>query len=370
MLLLAGLVPATTNAWAPSRTGGTSKSGEDKDKDKDKDGDGEIPLDRSYDMNVLVIKYFPLTPDGENIDTELTGVDASYEDTRQKTIDITNNLLVFIEEASRYLGYEDASAEPALSYSIVDTIEHEEGVPIAPRVDRPRYPDYNGIIQSHDICNYVYEQNVREVWLWAYQFDVGNPPMQTLQIDESKMSGPFGDISNSFRYNDMPTCNNTYRIYTFNYAPAFGTFHAFESWSHQIEAELDAVDMDDIFRSKWQGPNYPQTLGVDGRCGSNHNPPNAEVEYDRANPDPHPSDCLDWDPDGLGELSDISCENWGCDDVSDTDNPHLNYQVWNWQNLPGINNDIEFQGEQLRNWWDIHGDFDNVMTNNRRLTVS
>lgn len=36
MLLLAGLVPATTNAWAPSRTGGTSESGEDKDKDKDK----------------------------------------------------------------------------------------------------------------------------------------------------------------------------------------------------------------------------------------------------------------------------------------------------------------------------------------------
>jgi hypothetical protein len=72
----------------------------------------------------------------------------------------------------------------------------------------------------------------------------------------------------------------------------------------------------------------------------------------------------------LGELSDISCENWGCAHKSDTDNPPLNYGVWVWQNLPGINNSKEYQGEQLRNWWDVHGDFDNVMANSRRLTVN
>lgn len=71
----------------------------------------------------------------------------------------------------------------------------------------------------------------------------------------------------------------------------------------------------------------------------------------------------------MGELSDISCENWGCAENSDTDNPHLNYMIWNWQNLPGMNNSKEYQGKQLRNWWDIHGDFDNVMANNRMLTV-
>ena len=80
-------------------------------------------------------------------------------------------------------------------------------------------------------------------------------------------------------------------------------FLRFRIMSHQMEAELDAVDVDEIFKSKFQGPNYPQTLGVDGRCGSVHNPPNARVEYDRGNPEPQPSDCLDWDPDGLGELS-------------------------------------------------------------------
>jgi hypothetical protein len=369
MLLLAGLVPVTTNAWAPGRTGGTNESGEDKDKDKDGDGDGDgdIPLDRSYDVNVLVIKYFPLTEEG-TLNVDVTGDEAvfegvTYEEIKQKTEDITNNWVFFIGEASSYLGYTDSSAEPALNYHIVDTIEHLEAVPIDPGAPVPLYPDYEGIMNDHDICDRVDNQGIDEVLIWAYE---GLP--QKLAISESKMAGPFGDISNSFRFNDMPVCNSSYVVYTFNYAR--GTAEAIEAWGHQIEAELDAVDVDDIFRSKFQGPNYPQTLGVDGRCGSVHNAPNARVEYDRFNPEPQPSDCLDWDPDGLGELSDISCENWGCFDNSDTDNPALNYMVWNWQNLPGINNEKEFQGEQLRNWWDVHGDFDNVMANNRRLTVS
>jgi hypothetical protein len=181
------------------------------------------------------------------------------------------------------------------------------------------------------------------------------------------MSGPFGDISNSNRVNDMPLCTSTYVVYTFNYAR--GTGEAFENWGHQMEAQLEAVDIDDIFRSKFQGPNYPQTEGVIGRCGDVHNPPNARFEYDRGNPNPQSSDCLDWNPDSLGTLSEISCKNWGCDQISDSDNPPLNYMIWNWQNLPGINNPKEYQGKQLRNWWDIYGDFDGTMANSRRLTL-
>ena len=203
------------------------------------------------------------------------------------------------------------------------------------------------------------------MWLWAYE--AGIPPNISLDIDESKMSGRFGDISNSGNVrNDMPKCNNTYRVYTFNYLPGFGTFYAFESGGHQMEAELNAVDAN-LF-SIFQGPRYPQTENVNGRCGSVHNPPNARQEYDRSNPSPQQSDCLDWNPDSLGILSAISCQNWGCGYHSDSNNAHLNYMVWNWQNLPGINNTKIYQGEQLRNWWDIHGDFDNVMANDKKLT--
>jgi hypothetical protein len=47
--------------------------------------------------------------------------------------------------------------------------------------------------------------------------------------------------------------------------------------------------------SRWlEGPNSPGTLGVTGRCGSAHNPPNGRFEYDRFDPAPNPSDCPDW----------------------------------------------------------------------------
>lgn len=230
----------------------------------------------------------------------------------------------------------------------------------------PTYPDYYGIMNSHNICNYVDGQGVREVWLWAYQGP--NKPGTTqpyLAIEESKMSGPYGDISNSYEWNDMPHCKSTYVVLSFNYGR--GSAEAMESWGHQLEAEYRYINS--TLLNLFQGPNYPQKLGVTGRCGSVHNPPNARWEYDRDNPTPQVSDCEDWNPDGMGALSNISCSNWGCQDISDSNNSTLNYMIWMWQHAPGMNNTKTYQGKQLRNWWDVHGNFDSVMGSSRRLTL-
>lgn len=320
-------------------------------------------LDTSYNINVFVLKYFPLTADGQNIDIKVTGdVGSSYQQTRQATIDITNNLLNVLPKSTRYLGYKDPLTQPALNYQVVDTKEYTKAVPMDPVTRRPLY---NQILTDHNICGLVDTQGVGEVWLWAYQgptYPGSSYPY--LSISESKMAGPFGDISNSYRLNDMPVCSKTYRVYTFNYGR--GTAEALESWGHQIEAEIDAIDKS-FFRNIWQGPNYPQTLNVIGRCGSIHNPPNAKYEYNRDNPTPQQSDCLDWNPDGLGAISNISCQNWGCTHVSDADNPSLNYMIWNWQNLPGRNNPKSYQGQKVRNLWDIHGNFDQVMSSQKSI---
>lgn len=324
-------------------------------------------MDSSYNLGVLVIKYFPLTSNGQNIDSAVTGdVGDSYQVIRQKTTDITNNLLSLIPKSSKYLGYSNQDSQPALNLILNDVKEYTQAVPILG--DGTRRPNYNKIMTDNNICDYVDNKNVREVFLWAYQgpnYPGTNTPY--LAISESKMAGPFGDISNSFRLNDMPKCSNTYRVYTFNYGR--GTAEAIESWSHQIEAEMSEVNSD-FFRNKWQGPNYPQTLKVNGRCGSAHNPPNARSEYDRGNTIAQKSDCLDWNPDGLGALSDISCTNWGCSGATDKDNPALNYMVWNWQNLPGRNNLKNYQGKKIRNLWDIHGDFDRVMRQDKTIFIS
>ncbi|GEM_PF-5218346 len=312
----------------------------------------------SFAMNVLVIKYFPLTSDKLNIDITITGdVGDLYTAIWQKTIDITSNLKDALQKASIYLGYKNSSAQPSLRYTIVDIKKYEEAVPTK-NTPVLRYPDYSQVLNRESICNYVDKQNVQEVWLFAYQGPNKADGAPFLNIAESKMAGPFGDISNSSGYNDMPLCGKTYRVYTFNYGR--GTAEALESWGHQIEAELDAVNKN-LFRSIFQGPNYPQALRSLGRCGSVHNPPNARNEYDRANTISQESDCLDWKPDSIGALSQISCQNWGCDP--------LNYQVWNWQNLPGANNTKTYLAKQLRNWWDVHGDFDNLMANSKRLTT-
>lgn len=322
--------------------------------------------DTSYELKALTIKYFPITADNK-IDINITGdVGDPYDVVKQRTETITDNLLNFIPKATSYLGYKQSS-NPAIKLKIVDTKEFKQSVPIKSRTDRPTYPDYNQILSSNNICGYVNNKDVSEVFIWAYQ-GPNKPGTNTpyLGIDETKMSGAFGDISNSGRYDDLPKCKKTYRVYTFNYGR--GTAEALHTWSHQIEAELDAVNQD-IFRNKFQGPNYPQTLGINGRCGSVHNPPNAKNEYDWGNKTAQSSDCMDWKPDGIGALSQISCVNWGCEEESDTNNPQLNYIVWNWQNLPGRNNKKTYQSNKIRNLWDIHGKFDEVMRSDKTFFI-
>ncbi len=313
--------------------------------------------DTSYDINVLVLKYFPLTPDGQNIDISVTGdVGDPYNLIRQRTIDQDQELVANHQRATSYLGYANPCAPPALRYHIIDTVEHTVAFPI--RAGTTNQPDYNAVLEQHNICDYVTSHGVQEVWIWAYE-----GPHDELYISESKMSGPYGDISNHRETGPMPYCGKTYVVYTNNYGRSEPSL---ETFGHQIEAEMGAIDSA-FFRNIFQGPNYPQTLGVTGRCGSAHNPPNARFEYDRDNATPQPSDCLDWNPDGLGTLSQISCQNWGCGYTSAADNSFTNYMVWNWQNLPGRGNAKTYQGKALRDFWDIHGNFDAVMAGNRTI---
>jgi hypothetical protein len=328
-----------------------------------KAGNGD-PTDTSYQVNVLVLKYFPLTEDGINIDLSVTGdVGEPYDYIRQRTIDQTARLVESLEKATTYRGYENPYAQPALNYEVIDTKEYTKAVPIKPLNGFTRYPDYKGIMEEHNICDYVENQGVREVWIWAYHGPNKSDGQPHLSISESKMSGPNGDISNSYQFGEMPVCNTTYTVLTFNYQR--GTAEALHSWGHQIEEEIQYIDWS-LF-NLWQGPTHPQLTDETGRCGSVHNPPNAADEYDYQNTSEHPSDCLDWNPDSQGTITNISCNLWGCNDNSDTDNPQLNYMIWNWQNLPGRGNTKVYQSNLLRNWWDIHGDFDNVIQNKRTL---
>jgi Cellulose binding domain len=55
--------------------------------------------------------------------------------------------------------------------------------------------------------------------------------------------------------------------------------------------------------------------------------------------------------------------------VSDTNNSQLNYVIWWEQNFPGRGNTVSYQGKPFRNWWDVHGEWDAVVSGNLGLTL-
>jgi len=317
-----------------------------------------------YSIGVLVIKYFPLTADGQNIDISVTGdVGGSAASVEANVAAMTDRLPQLLSQGTEYRGYENPTAPPSVTYRIVDTVQFNTPVPVIPSTFNSNYPmraDYHTIMSNVGICSYVQNRGVQEVWIWAYQ-----GPHQ-LDISESKMSGPYGDISNSYRLNDMPQCGRTYTVYTFNYGR--GVALAVHSYDHQLEAELTYMDAH-LFRDIFEGPNYPYTLHVMGRCGSVHNPPNARYEYDWRNPASNPSDCNDWNPNGLGTLQPISCATWTCHLNGENDDPQLHYLIWWMQHFPGLGNTLTYHGLPMRNWWDVHGDFDAAVRAGRSLTI-
>ncbi len=318
------------------------------------------PLSRS--VKVLVLKYFPVTADGKTLDRNVTGdVGDALATVRSRVSAMTTSVAAGLMEGSRYRGYADPAAPADLTFEVVDTKEFLTAVPAIPSTFQPAYlirPDYATILNSIDICSYVRDQGVGQVWIWAYN------GAHALDISESKMSGPYGDVSNSRRLNDMPACGRTYTVFTYNYGR--GTAEAIHDHGHQLEAELTEVDahlFGDLFVGTVAHPGGVAT----GRCGSVHNPPNARFEYDYVDAAANASDCLNWTPDGLGAVTPLSCTAWGCVDKSDTDNAQRNWLVWWMQNLPGRGNQITFQGRALVNWWDAYYDFDAVMGSCRTL---
>lgn len=306
-------------------------------------------------IQVLSVAYYPTGPDGRRLDLSVTGdVGDAVSDVKAHVASVTANLAEGLSLGSAYRGFADPSAPRELAFDIVASLEFDMAVPSVASDLNPAYPrraDYPSILTTVGVCDFV-ARGVDEVWIWAYQ-----GPHQ-LDISESRMSGPHGDISNSYRLDDLPDCGRTYLVYTYNYGR--GTAEAVEDHGHQIEAMLTHID-GRLFRDLFEGPAHPATLGGLARCGSVHNPPNARFEYDRANPAGFASDCGDWTPDGFGRQTRVSCADWGCADLGDADNPALNYQVWWMQHLPGLGNRVIYQGRPLRDWWDVYADFDAVM---------
>ncbi|MEZ4656076.1 MAG: hypothetical protein R2911_00720 [Caldilineaceae bacterium] len=297
-------------------------------------GNGRAP----FNIPVLVVSYFPVR--NGRIDRTVTGdVDGSLEQMRQHTQRTTTQVVQALEQGSTYHGYKNPGARPSLRYEIVETLEFLEPLPTWRKPGhRAPMTDYNAIMARVNVADWVMRRGVKEIWIWGYHGGV-------VDLWESNMAGPFGDISNSDRDpHDLPVLAKTYTVYHYNYQR--GPSEAVEDHIHQIEAVLRQVDPH-LFWDKFVGGQHGD------RCGWAHFPPNGERDYDWRNAKQVWTDIEDWRPEGEGQKQLMGCERWRGDS--------LQWFIYWMQNLPGAHNGLTYRGRPLTNWWRFIGDFDAAM---------
>jgi len=286
-----------------------------------------------WTVPVLVLRYFPLTTDGQSIDRAVTGnVGGSLVAMKAKCDRMTRETAAALEEGSRFRAYKNPHAKPSVRYQIVETIDYLEAVPHSPV--KTGKADYLKILERAKVADYVERRGVKEVWIWGYH-------SKTLAPWESNMASPHGDISNSDRdRRDLPVLGKTYVVYHYNYERE--TSEAVHNHIHQIEAVMRHHG--GALWKTWEG-----TRGK-WRCGNCHFPPNAKKDYDWANKEFVESDIEDWRPEGFGEMKRINCETWGCNG--------LQWFIYWMRSMPGADNGLRLAGKPLTNWWVFMGDYD------------
>ena len=322
-----------------------------------------ISADNNLQVPVLVLSYFPTT-DGVNLDTSITGYGSSIVNVRNKVAQININLSNALESGSTYHGYNDPGATPALDYSIYEAKEFLE--PIPQQSEIPKHADNYKIFSDPtigvaDICDYVDNAGVKEVWIWMYHTANTTPIESNMAMGNISSQywnfASYGDVSNSAQRDDVPVCNKSYTVYDYNYSRSAA--EAMENHGHQIERMMGFID-GGLFFTKFVGPLFSQT--GDRHCGNAHNPPNAQFEYNRNNLNFVDTDCQDWNPDLDGQISSINCQTWGCTTVG--------WMTWWMQNMPGKDNPLTYNGGPMRNWWEFIGDFDAALTLGKTFTLN
>lgn len=339
-----------------------------------------ITIHLRYLVPVLILAYYP--PDPSN-PTYLDPVETGWSSTLITDMQTATQGMIeagqaLINDATRYHGYKDPRAPQYLEYYTYEKIEYFYPMPRGYHLGGTQYrPHYNQILNNIDICDYVDNHNVKEVWIYGYHASIIVP-------DESKMSSRYGDVSNAHPKDEyipeeyrLPRCTNSYVMYNFTYQPggALAIGNNIHNRMHQIENVIffaedlgyppnDSNVIGSLFWDDFSVyVNRASLPGYRASCGNTHSPPNTTEEYDYDSTQYRENNCETWHPDdSLTTYVTANCTQWGCTDVG--------FYKWFMQNLPGYNNGIVHDGRQMRNWWEAMYDFNGFIDGGRSLFVT
>lgn len=208
---------------------------------------------------------------------------------------------------------------------------------------QPDELDYPEVLETYGVVEKINKGEVDEVWLFGGPY---------FGFWESAMAGPNSFPINGGAYPNVKTLR-AFAIMGFNYER--GVAEMLHNLCHRTEATMTRIyggwqaDKLDHLWARFAA-NAKQSNGYAG-VGSCHFPPNADNEYDYANPRPVKSTAPDWRrfPNLTGITDLVNCETWGGPDY------HRRYLIWWFSHLPrapGWNGD-----GRLNNWWKYVFDF-------------
>jgi hypothetical protein len=209
---------------------------------------------------------------------------------------------------------------------------------------QPDTADYPRTFEDYGVLPRIDSGEIHEVWF------MGGP---YFGYNESAMAGPRAFYINGEVYDRVPS-KRPFAIMGFNYER--GVAEMLHDLCHRTESTMARVYggwKAEELTTNWArfAANYTQSNGI-AACGTCHWPPNAEHDYDYANPRTVRSSADDWlgYPRLTGKLQTVNRETWGGPDY------HRNYMRWWFSHLPhagGVNED-----GRLNNWWAYVFDFD------------
>ena len=353
----------------------------------------------SLRVPVVIINYIPtkdgLTKDNSRAADYFRIKDRSIEEVKNALNNLSKGIKFSAEEGSKYRGYKDKSTLPYVGIDVIKQFNLYE-MPLMPAKFRSpadylkdpiHEPDYTKIFQKIGLQNLVEKLGVKEVWFNVSHLHKGLPTYDSkihnsqnlLVLAESNMSSPItGDISNSYRHkDDLPIYAATYVVYGFNYNGAFDIIDFIPNnihvRSHQIEIQINERDKSpkkELFNNLFVG--IPFSGGKPkGRSGNVHFPPNALNDYDYNNTTPVLSDIEDWKPDGAGQKKEVNKDTWNkfayAWPSGVFNDSQSNWLVYWQQSIPNINNNLNYKGKPLTNWWEMFYNWDLVNKTNKGL---